>query len=331
MQTTLLSQSLVRNLISMKDAVEIVENTFRDIGEGKTIIPIKVTLDLGESASYPAYEGFVNAMPAYVGWLDTAGMKWVGGFLGERKRLGLPFINGMILLIDPRSGNFNAVMDGTYITNIRTGAQTAVALKYLHPKKSIRLGLYGAGMQGHTQTMAIAELFDIEEVTVYDISRDACIKYKQDMKGIVKGDIIIAQTPRDAADADAVICVTQSKEKFVENDWIKPGATLLPMGSYQECQDSFILGADRIVVDHIGQCLHRGALKNLSDEGRITEMNIQATIGEIVAGVKPARFNENERVLCIPVGTGAMDVAIATVAFRRAQEEQRGGEYCFDI
>jgi ornithine cyclodeaminase/alanine dehydrogenase len=328
-QTRLLSQKEVQQLITMKDVIEAVEKTFRGMGEGTVVNPTKVGLDLGETASFPPYEGFMNAMPAYVGWQDTAGIKWAGGFLGERKKMGLPYITSLILLIDPKIGNFRAVMDGAHITNLRTGAQTAVALKYLYPKKNLRLGLYGAGMQGHTQTMAISELFDIDEVRVYDINPEASKKYAEDMKETVKGDIVIARTPEEASQADVVVCVTQSKDKFVKNAWLKPGTILFPMGSYQECEDAFILEADRIIVDHMGQCLHRGALKELSEAGKITEKHIHATIGEVVAGKKKGRGSDSERILCIPIGTGAMDIAVAATVLERAEKEGIGGSYEF--
>lgn len=328
-ETLLLSQEQIKSLITMKEVVEIVDKTFIGFGEGTTINPAKVNLDLGETAPYPSYSGFMNAMPAYVGWLDSAGLKWAGGFLGERKKLGLPYITSMILLIDPKIGYFRAVMDGAHITNLRTGAQTAVALKYLHKKKTIRIGLFGAGMQGHTQTMAISELFDIEELRVYDINKEASLKFKEDMKDYVKGEIIIANTPEEAAVGEAVICVTQSKDKFVKNEWIKPGMILFPMGSYQECENEFILKADKIIVDHVEQCLHRGALAELSAAGKITKKDIYATIGEIAAGKKIGRENDNERILCIPIGTGAMDIAVATQVYKKALEKNIGSKFTF--
>ncbi len=329
MQTTLLSQTDIEQVLTMKDVVETVDRTFKDFGEKKTINPPKVGLDLGETAEFPPYEGFMNAMPAYVGWLDSAGLKWAGGLLGERKKRGLPYITSLILLMDPRIGNFRAVMDGALITNWRTGAQTAVALKYLHKNNSIRLGLYGAGMQGHTQTMAISEYFEIAEINVYDIYRQSAEAFAENMKEYVTGNINIADAPEDAARGDAIICVTQSKEKFVKNDWIRPGSILFPMGSYQECENEFILKADKIIVDHIDQCLHRGALKELADTGKIDEKSIYATIGEIAAGKKSGEFTEAERILCIPIGTGAMDVAIATIVLERAKEQNLGGAFEF--
>lgn len=329
MSTVLLSRSEVKSLMTMKEVVEIAEKTFKGFGEGTTINPTKVGLDLGETAGYPPYEGFMNAMPAYVGWLDTAGIKWAGGFLGERKKLGLPYITSLILLIDPRVGNFKAVMDGEWITSMRTGAQTAVSLKYLHKGSSIRLGLYGAGGQGHTQTEAVAAVFDIEEVRVFDINRESTLKYAEDMKGIVKGKVTVVDDPRDAAWGDAIVCVTQSKEKFLRNEWIARGTNVFPMGSYQEVDDDFILSADRVIVDHVGQCLHRGALKGLVEAGKFQESDIDATIGEVVAGKKPGRLSDGDRVLCIPIGTGAMDIAVATVILKRAKEKGLGGHFDF--
>ena len=328
METTLLSKSDVEQVMTVKEVVEIVDKTYKGFGEGKVINPTKVGLDLGETAKWPPYKGFMNAMPAYVGWLDSAGIKWAGGFL-DNVKIGLPYISGMILLINPKTGQFKAVMDGAEITNMRTGAQAAVTLKYLHDKKSIRLGLYGAGMQGHYQTMAISQLFDIEILKVYDIKREASEKFVEDMKNTVTGDIVIVDSPKEAADSDAVVCVTQSKDKFVNNSWVKPGTTLFAMGSYQECDDDFILSADKIIVDHIGQCLHRGALKELNERGKITEKNIYATIGEIAAGKKKGRTSKNERLLCIPIGTGALDIAVATIVYQRALERDIGGKFNF--
>lgn len=329
MNTKLFSQDDVKQVITMGDVIEIVDKTFQDAGLGKTINPTKLGLDLGESAPYPKYFGFMNAMPAYVGWLDSAGIKWAGGFLGKRKEMGLPYITSLILLINPQIGNFKTVMDGEYITNLRTGAQTAVALKYITNKKEINLGLYGAGMQGHTQTLAISKLFSINNIRVYDINKAASEKFVKDMKKIVKGEIIVANEPEEAANADVIVCVTQSKDKFLKNAWIKPGTMVFLMGSYQECEDEYILTADKIIVDHVGQCLHRGALKELSDKGYISEDSIYATIGELAAGKLEGHINANERLLCIPIGTGMLDIAVATVAMQRATEKGLGSSFAF--
>lgn len=327
--TKLFSQEDIKKVITMEDVIEITDKTFKDMGQGKTINPTKLGLDLGESAPYPNYNGFMNAMPAYVGWLDSAGIKWAGGFLGRRKEMGLPYITSLIMLIDPQIGNFKAVMDGALITSLRTGAQTAVALKYLVNKKEINLGLYGAGMQGHTQTLAISKLFTINNIRIYDINKKASEKFAEDMKEIVKGEIIVVNDPEEVTNSNVIVCVTQSKDKFLKNDWVKPGTVVFPMGSYQECEDEYILSADKIIVDHIGQSLHRGALKEMSEKGKITEDSIYATISEIAAGKKEGYIKDNERILCIPIGTGMLDIAVATVAMQRGIEKGLGSSFVF--
>ena len=187
-QTLLLSEQDVRALLPMEDVVAAVEKTFRGMGDGTVVNPSKVNLDLGEIAPYPPYNGFMNAMPAYVGFSDVAGLKWAGGNLGERKKRGIPYCSSLILLVNPHINNFIAVLDGALITNMRTGAQTAVALKYLlglkdGERRPIHLGIYGAGMQGHMQTRAISTLFDIEERRTYDACRAALQRVREDTQG----------------------------------------------------------------------------------------------------------------------------------------------------
>lgn len=101
------------------------------------------------------------------------------------------------------------------------------------------------------------------------------------------------------------------------------------MGSYQECEDNFILSANKIVVDHVEQCLHRGALKNLSKRGLLDKDNIYTTIGEPAAGQKIMPRVGNERILCVPVGTGMLDIAVATVVMRNALDKGLGSRYAF--
>ena len=328
MHTLLLSREDIERVVSMQDVVEAVERTFRGMGEGSVVNPTKAALDLGEGAPWPAYKGFMNAMPAYVGWCDSAGLKWVGGFR-DNAALGLPFISAMTMLIDPRTGRFLAVMDGALITNLRTGAQAAVPLKWLHGGRRIRVGLYGAGAQARTATRAIAELFEIERLTVYDVRREAALAFARELAPAVRGEIAVAESPEPVADADAIVCVTTARDKFLKAAWIRPGTTVMALGSYQECEDALVLAADKILVDHVDQCLHRGALRDVHAAGQLAAERIHATIGAVAAGQKPGRTSPAERILCVPLGTGAMDIAVATVAYRRAVERGLGTPFNF--
>jgi ornithine cyclodeaminase/alanine dehydrogenase len=328
MDTLLLSREDLEQVLSMADVVDAVERTFRGMGEGTVANPAKAALDLGESAPWPPHRGFMNAMPAYVGWLDSAGLKWVGGFAGN-PGAGLPFISAMTLLIDPANGRFLAVMDGSLITNYRTGAQAAVPLKWLHQGRRIRLGLYGAGAQARTATRAVAELFAIERLRIYDVRREAAERFGREAGPLVDGRVEVVDCPQHAAEADALLCVTTARDKFLRERWVHPGTSVLALGSYQECEDALVLGMDKILVDHVEQCMHRGALRDVVAAGKLAAADLHGTIGEVVAGRKPGRTSATERILCVPLGTGAMDVAVATLAYRRARERGLGTPFAF--
>jgi ornithine cyclodeaminase/alanine dehydrogenase len=185
-------------------------------------------------------------------------------------------------------------------------------------------------MQGRTQTMGISEVFEISQLKVYDIRKEIALEFAEAMQSYVKGEIVVCESAEEAAGGvDTLISVTQAKEPFIKKEWIESGTVVFPMGSYRECEDQVILDADMIVVDHVGQALHRGALKHLVEAGKISEENIFATIGDLSLGKKRAENIEQKKVVCIPVGTGAMDVAVATFVLDRAKEKGLGGKFAF--
>ncbi len=321
--TLLIRRSELETLVSTREIIEAVEKTFEGLGNKTVVNPTKVHLNLGDQSDWPPYHAGMNAMPAYVGWLDIAGLKWVGGWQ-DNMAMGLPYIRGAILLVKPQDGTVLAVMDGAWITNGRTGAQSAVALKHLAKKGHLTVGLFGAGAQGRTQALAMIEGLPLEELKIYDIRPESAESLAADMNALLPGKVRVAGSVAEAADSDAVVTVTHSRAKFLESGMIRPGATVCALGSYTECSDELILGVDRIFVDHVQQCLHRGALKDVVESGRLSENDLSATLGEVVAGVRPGRTAPEQRILCVPIGTGCMDVAVAGVAYRKALETGKG-------
>lgn len=330
MPCKLISADTVRALLTMRDTIDACESAFRDWGKGEVICPTKITLELGEDAEWPPYKNGLNAMPAYIHSKKSAGIKCVGGSLNNPK-WGLPYIIALILLFDPATGIFRAIVDGGQITNYRTGAQAAAAAKYILKKKEISLGIFGAGAQGRTQLLAFNEIFKLDKVVIYDINESAINKYKEDMSDKISCMITAAQSPEDVAKGtDVIVSVTHGRDKFIKNSWIKPGQVVFPMGSFTECEDELLLSADRVFVDSIGQTMHRGALKSVVDQGKFTRDMITATIGEIVCGKIDGKIKENERIVCVPIGTGAMDVAVATDVYEKAEKLNLGVPYVFN-
>lgn len=330
MSTLLITQKEIGDLLTMPEVIDAVEKTFKGMGEGTVINPTKLHLDLGDGDSGLPYHAGMNSMPAYVGWLESAGIKFIGGWEDNPPK-GLPYISGMMLVVDPKDGRFVSAMDGTLVTALRTGAQTAVALKYLiSERENPVIALYGAGAQGRTQAMALAATFKVKEFRVFDIRRESAVAFAEEMAPRTGVPISVMDRPEDAVKgAHAAVSVTHARNKFITNEMITEGMTVCPLGSFRECADELILSVDKILVDHVGQCLHRGALKEVSESGRLGEKDLYATIGEVVAGKSKGRENLSERILCIPIGTGAMDVAVATLAYRKAKERKVGVEFSF--
>lgn len=330
MSVLLLTKKDVEELLTMKDVVEACEKTFADWGEGKVVCPSKVTLELGEDAEWPPFRNGLNAMPAYINWQKSAGIKCVGGSLNNPGQ-GLPYIIALISLFDPETGIFRAIMDGEKITNYRTGGQAAVAAKYLVDGKKITLGVIGTGAQGRTQLLAFREVFDLNEAVAYDIDLEASKKYAIEMTEKARCSITVAASMEDVfKKADVIVSVTHGRNKFIKKAWVRPGQTIFPMGSFTECEDELLTSADKVVVDHIEQTFHRGALKSVVEQRKFTLKNLHGTIGEVVSGRKKGRENPEEVIVCVPIGTGAMDVTCATVVYERARRSGRGVPFSFN-
>lgn len=321
--TYLINHSMLERLISRQEANEIVDKIYKEIAEGGIHNPSKVYLDLGEGGANLPYEGFMNAMPAYIQSMDMAGMKWVGGFEGERKKKGLPYIIGLILLLDPHLGEFKAVVDGQWITNWRTGAQAAVAISYVKEKPSLDLAVFGTGRVIRDCLAAISEKFTITSLKVWNHRPESAVKLKEDMAPLIDGEITIYEDPKEACQAEVIISATHSPTPVIKGDWVEPGTMVLAMSSGQDVDNDLIFKADKIICDHIDQTLNRGALDQLHKEGKITEEDIFATFTQL--GTKEKIISPEEQaqdiILCLPIGMGAVDVGFAAYAYHKADKE----------
>jgi len=327
--TLLVNQEQVKSLLDMPTVLKIVERVYRSHGEEKVVMPTKITLDLGEGRPWPPYKGFMNAMPAYLGDVDIAGIKWAGGFQDNYK-IGLPYISAMILLINPKNGAFIAAMDGAHITAVRTGAASAVCAKILARKDASILGIIGAGVQGRMHLRAFQHVFKLQEVRVFDIQKGAAEKYRDEMTKELGLKIIPKKSYREVVEGADIVCtVTIGDEPMVKKEWLKKGSLVISAGSYQELDPEVVLTADKIVVDHWGQASHRGELAKLVEAGKLGEKNIHAEIGQILAGKRKGRERDDENILVVPIGLGSVDIGCAFEVYRKASEKGIGTPFSF--
>ena len=325
-ETMLLSRSDIQSLIELGEICDIVEATFRDHGLGQVVLPAKISLNI-ESVDNQAW---MNAMPAYVKTRDAAGIKWAGGFINNPRDHDLPYVMATIILNDPQTGQALAVMDGAHITNCRTGAAAAVCAKHVARSDSRVVAMIGAGVQARWTLRALGRYFDIQQVRVVDKNPEAAEQYIRDMTS----ELGIRLSSCDSADraaegADLVFTATTANAALINDRSIEPGTTVVALGSYQELDDQFSLTADKVIVDSIEQCTHRGELAHLFEQGLCTEQIFHGEIGEIVAGSKPGRKSSEERILVVPIGLGSLDVALAKTVWAGALEKGIGGKFSF--
>lgn len=306
--TELYSKRDVERHLELPAALDVVETTYAEGARGRVRNPAKSTMRLGDDGEWPEANAFSVGMPAYVDWLDAAGMKWAVATWDAGVE---PPISAKILLFDLDRGAFTAILEGMHVTGVRTALQSVVGLKHLLPEPPESVGVFGAGFQARFQLRVIDELVDVERFRLYDVTDGRAADLAADLAPGMAADVVVEAEPRAAADADVVVTVTDSKTPVVEEPWLRPGGLVIALGSYRELPDEAVLGADRIVVDHTDQCLQRGALSDLARRGEVTAADLDSTIGGILDADDDHAVTPDERVLLVPIGLGSLDVALA--------------------
>ncbi|MBA1335748.1 MAG: Ornithine cyclodeaminase [Firmicutes bacterium] len=329
MSIILISGDQVKKVLSAKEAVDVVEQVYKDHGLDKVVMPAKINLNMGINGEWPHFFGSANSMPAYVDSLKAMGVKFASGYTKNPEK-GLPFIHATIILTEPETGCPIAVVDGTYITAIRTGAATAVAVKYLARKDSAVVGIIGAGLQGRMHILALNEVIDIKEIRVADIREEAAVKCAKEMNELLGLNVRAVKSNKEAVDdSDIVITATIADEPLVMKEWLKKGALVVSVGSYQELDEQIPLTCDKLVVDSWAQNAHRGELLKLVKDGRISEKDIYSELGYIASGKKAGRENADELICACLIGMGSLDIGTAKFVYNKLKDTE--GVVKFDL
>ena len=309
-----LSEEEVSSLLTMDEAILAVEEAFREHGLGTAQMPPKSYLH------YTKYQGDLRTMPAYLEGMDATGVKVVNVHPDNPAR-GIPTVMAVVILHSPKTGAPTAVMGGTFLTNMRTGAAGAVAARYLARKGSRRVGLLGAGAQARTQLLGIAKTFDIEKVSIADVSPERCRSLVDWAKSFLAAEYFISSDIRDICDADILVTTTPSRSPLVKDEWISPGTHINAIGADaagKEELDPAILKRSKVVVDDIVQASHSGEVNVPLGEGLLAPGEIYGTIGEVVAGKVPGRMDDEEVTVFDSTGLAIQDVATAMGVYSRA-------------
>ena len=300
-----ISDKIVRKYLTVEDVIEICEKTWRWYGEGKVVMPNKITTDM----SSQGVAGWFNSMPAYIAPMDTAGLKLVGGY-DANKELGLPYIKANVILTDPRTGILKAVVDGDFINDARTGAQPAIMTKMLASSTDV-VCFIGTGLMAYYSLLCMSKTVEMKEIRLCDISEEAMDRFIARFPDAPFKFVKCKTNEEGCRGADVIITVTNANADLVEEPWVKEGGLVMTMGSFRETSFDVVRKADKIAVDQVGQSLHRGNVKELAEMGEIDENSFDIIIPDVLAGKGEARTNKKDRIYAQIIGTGMLDVACA--------------------
>ncbi len=318
----ILTREEVRSVLDMADLIDAVEGALIQHSLGRTIQPVRLRL------SVPRFQSRIVAMPAYLEGADIMGMKVSGGAAGNSDR-GLPFVMGVVVLCEPATGRFLALMDGSYITEMRTAAASAVATRHLALPEAGVLGVLGAGAQGRSHLWSISTVRPIRQVKIYDSVANRSQRYKAEMQERFGLPVEVCKSEEAAVrDSDVVVTVTTSRTPVVRGEWLKEGAHVNAVGSFTPDTrelDSDAVCRAKVVADSLeGLFAEAGDVLIPISEGRMSQESVYGEIGEIAAGRKPGRVDSREITLFKSLGMAAEDVVAAKLVYDRALEQGLG-------
>ncbi len=316
-----LTASEVMQVLDIDLALAAARDAFRAYGEGRVNMPPKAYLTLAHG-DFRAMYGEIFLPENHI-----CGLKWVNVHPGNPVK-GLPTVMAKILLNDPETGLEFADLDGTHITDYRTGAAGGVATQYLARSDATRLGVVGAGAQARTQIAAVLKVRPIQNIVVFDRHREHSQALANEV-GMIFG--VKARAATEVAEAitdrDIVVTTTPSRTPVVKREWVSAGTHINAIGAdaagKQEL-DPAILTKAKVVVDDWAQASHSGEINVPLAKGELSPEGIYGCLGDIVAGKKSGRSAPEEITVFDSTGLVIQDLALGLAVYNRAIEKGLG-------
>lgn len=328
------SRQEVEELLTPAATLQRVLDTFAWVGEDLVDQTNPVNLWVHDRTAPgpepPFGYGVVQAFPALIRPLDRAALKWLSSW-SKNPRRGLPAISALDLVTDTETGMPLALVDGTSVTNMRTGGHAAVGAKFLARPGSSSLAIIGCGNEGRTHLWLLAELFDLTHVVAFDIDEAAATRFANEATeklGVEAG--IAASVEEATAGADIVCVVTTALRPVLMEPWISSGTHVCAATGFRDVDPACARAFDKWVVGWYGRDLEWitgdevGRIGGLQ-EGQLTRDDIHADIaGEILQGKRPGRESADERTIMTHMGMPALDAACAALVYDLALEAGAG-------
>ena len=310
-----LDSAAVRELLSISACITAVERAFRMHGEGKAPPPGVLGIH-AEHGTFHIKAGVLDLERPYFAAKTNA------NFPGNLERYGLPTIQGVIALFDAERGTPLAILDSKEITSLRTGAATAVAAKYLAREDASVAMVCGCGVQGRTQLAAVAIARRLTRVYAVDRQRENAQRFAREMSNELGIEVVPSDDlARVARLRDICVTCTPARKAILGPDDVAPGAFVAGVGADNPDKQELapaLLARAAVVVDILEQAATSGDLHHAIAAGVMTRADVRAELGEVVAGKKRGRLNDEEIVVFDSTGTALQDVAAAAAVYERA-------------
>ncbi len=320
----LLSKDDISKIIDMKDMIAAVSRAFGMLEAGLIDTPLRTVIG--------SPEGSFLTMPSYSGDMAAAAVKVLNVFPGNSAR-GMATIDARVVYMDVHTGSMLAMMDGNYITQLRTGAATGAAFDLLAKKHCKKGALIGTGGQAACQLDAMLAVRELEEISIFSPDPGHCRAFTERMIKThpgFKGRMTAASDSSECvADADMIVAVTTSETPVFDGMLVKPGAVVSGVGTYEpgkhELDPELIRRADRIYCDSTDAALSEsGDLLIPLSKGIISRQDINGSLGELVNGSIAGRQSDDEIIVFETVGVAAQDLAAAKLIYDRAVVQGAG-------
>jgi alanine dehydrogenase len=313
---TILTRDDVIRVLDMPDCMTAVEKAFAEMANGTAVLPLRISIT--------PPDGLALYMPAYLKEMGALACKVVSVFKNNPKQFNLPTTIGKVLLQNPETGEVICIMDGGYLTAVRTGAASGVATKYLARKeKGQTAGIFGAGVQARTQLWAVAHARQLARAYVYDISTEAVAGFVKEMSAKLGLEVMAAKSADQLLNEADILCLaTSSATPLFDGSLVRPGTHINGIGSHSPNArelDTTIVRRSRLVADSTEACLKEaGDVMIPIREGAIKESHIVAELGDLIVGRKPGRTTAEEITLFKSNGLAIQDAATAKLVYDKA-------------
>lgn len=330
MEILVLNAEEMEKAINMKDAIEADKLALESYSSGDANIPLRINLDIEEHKGQSLY------MPGYAASSNALGVKLVSVYPNNVEK-GMSSVPALMILVDEKTGFVNCMMDGTYLTQLRTGAVSGAATELLSRKDSNIFTLIGTGGQAASQLEAVLAVRNIRTVYVSDINEKRQKEFVQEMQVRFgnKYNVEIKECNNlESAirESDIITSVTTSKCATFNGEWVKKGTHVNGVGSYTnemaEIDSKLILKADKIYCDTKDAIVESGDFVQMIQSGIFSEESINGDLGQLLLQITPGRETDDEITFFETTGNAVLDVVVAKKIYDCAIEKQIGKTIC---